>query len=111
MPIGFHLDFTLTVAGAIRVVGASGSGLAVAFTSATNASVNPAVDTIAVGEGIKWVQTSGGHTVAPIPAGSFTGTNVALTPTGYTFVFTSAGTYHYECGIHGSSMTGTVVVQ
>jgi adhesin/invasin len=111
MPIGFHLDFTLTVSLPPKVVNASGAGLGTAFTSATNASSNPAVDTISVGEGIRWVQTSGGHTVASTGVPSFTGTNVQLTPTGYTFVFTAAGTYTYECGIHGASMTGTVVVQ
>ncbi len=111
MPIGFHLDFTLTVAATAKVVNASGAGAGVAFTSATNATVNPAIDTIAVGGAIKWVQTSGGHTVVSTGVPSFTGTNTQLTPAGYTFVFNTAGTYTYECGIHGASMTGTVVVQ
>lgn len=111
MPIGFHLDFTLTVSPPPKVVNASGAGLGTAFTSATNGTSNPAVDTIAVGEGIKWVQTSGGHTVVSTGVPSFTGTNTQLTPAGYTFVFNTAGTYTYECGIHGANMTGTVVVQ
>lgn len=106
-----QLDFSLTVAPPPKVVNAIGTGVAVAFTSNTNASSNPAVDTIAVGEAIQWVQVTGGHTVHPTGVPTFTGTNVQLTPTGYTYVFTTAGTYSYDCGIHGASMTGVVVVQ
>jgi plastocyanin len=106
-----HLDFTLTVAPPAKVVNASGSGLNVAFTSFTNATSNPAIDTIPVGGAIKWVQINGPHSVASTGVPSFTNSPGQLTPTGYTFVFTVAGTYQYECGVHGSSMTGTVVVQ
>ena len=106
-----QLDFTLTVAPPPKVVDAIGAGLTVSFTSVANATSNPAIDTIAVGGSIQWVQVSGGHTVHSTGTPSFTGTNVQLTPTGYTVVFGTAGTYQYECGIHGASMTGTIVVQ
>ncbi len=29
----------------------------------------------------------------------------------YSFTFTTAGTYTYDCAVHGASMTGTVVVR
>jgi plastocyanin len=29
----------------------------------------------------------------------------------YQFQFNTAGTYHYECGIHGAAMSGRVVVR
>lgn len=109
--IGTQLNFSLTVTPAARVVNASGAGAGVAFTSVTNGTVNPAVDTIPVGGAIKWVQVTGGHTVLSTGAPSFVGTNVQLTPTGFTVVFNTVGAYQYECGIHGPSMTGTVVVQ
>ena len=86
-----------------------------AFVSAVNGTVNPAVDTIPIHGTIRWVggsnTHSGAHTVRSTGVPSFTGTNTVLTPTGYTVVFNTAGTYTYECGIHGAAMTGTIVVQ
>lgn len=29
----------------------------------------------------------------------------------YSVTFPTAGTYHYDCAVHGAAMTGTVVVQ
>jgi len=29
----------------------------------------------------------------------------------YSLTFTSPGTYQYDCAVHGSAMTGTVVVR
>jgi plastocyanin len=29
----------------------------------------------------------------------------------YSFTFTTPGTYHYDCAVHGVAMTGTIVVQ
>lgn len=29
----------------------------------------------------------------------------------YQYTFSNPGTYHYECGIHGPRMSGTIVVQ
>jgi plastocyanin len=79
------------------------------FTSASNSSSNPAVDTIPQGAAMRWVQGSGTHSVLPV-GGTFTGSGI-LTSTGYTFIFNTPGTYQYQCGFHGASMTGTVVVQ
>lgn len=104
------LDFSLTVTPAPKLVTASGVGINVFFTSNTNATANPAVDTIPVGGAMKWVSATGSHSVISSGAPSFPPSG-ALTASGYTFVFTTAGTYQYECGVHGTSMTGTVVVQ
>jgi plastocyanin len=60
---------------------------------------------------MKWVQVNGTHSVASTGNPSFTNSPGQLTPTGYTHVFNSAGTYTYECGVHGAAMTGIVVVQ
>jgi adhesin/invasin len=103
------VDFNLSVASAIKVVSANGAGAGVNFTSVSNTSTNPAIDTIPVGAAIRWVQGSGTHSVQSVGA-TFTGSGT-LNPTGYTLIFNTPGTYHYDCGFHGASMTGTVVVQ
>ena len=120
-------DTSATVAVAVTVTGGvfnkvvyalshpSGFGNGLLFESAANGTANPAVDTIPIHGMIRWVEGSVAHplahTVRSTGVPSFTGTNTALTSTGYTVVFNTAGTYTYECGIHGSRMTGTVVVR
>ncbi len=89
------------------------------FTSTANATTNPAIDTIAVGDTVSWVWTNTGstsHSIESDPAvvtdPSFTS---SATKTGngkvYTIVFTAAGEYEYDCAVHGSAMTGKIVVQ
>jgi adhesin/invasin len=107
---GTNLDFSLTVAPQPVIVNASGAGANVHFTSATNGTTNPAVDTIPTGGSIKWLNVSGAHTVASTGSPTFVSSG-AIGGAGYTVVFSTAGTYTYECGIHGASMTGRIVVQ
>ena len=91
----------------------------ISFTSTTNATTDPAVDTIAVGDTVSWVWTNTGstpHSVESDPpnvgdpsfASSPTKTGNGKT---YTVVFTAAGEYEYDCSVHGNLMTGTIVVQ
>jgi len=85
------------------------------FQSGHNGTQNPAQDTVAVGQMVTWTWTNTGstsHSVQSISSPSFTSSNV-LTGNGqtYTFTFTQPGTYHYQCAVHGSLMTGVVVVQ
>jgi plastocyanin len=75
---------------------------------------NPAQDTVPVGQAVTWTWTNTGgtpHSVRSKTAG-FTGSGT-LTGNGmtYTFTFTTPGTYLYDCAVHGSAMTGTIVVQ
>ena len=84
------------------------------FQSAHNNS-RPAVDTVAVGQTVTWTWTSTGstpHSVESEGTPSFTSSDVK-TGNGmtYTMTFTAPGTYHYDCAVHGSMMSGTVVVQ
>jgi plastocyanin len=91
----------------------------IAFTSTTNATTNPAVDTIAVGDTVSWVWTGTGGTSHSVESDPPTGADPSFTSsptkTGngkvYTFVFTVAGEYEYDCAVHGSAMTGRIVVQ
>ena len=85
------------------------------FKSGHNGTQNPAVDTVAAGTTVTWTWTSTGgtaHSVHSEVAPTFTSSNI-LTGNGqtYTFTFTTPGTYQYDCAVHGTAMTGTIVVQ
>jgi plastocyanin len=85
------------------------------FRSGHNSTQNPAIDTVAAGTTVTWTWTNTGaesHSVRSEEAPSFTSSDI-LTGNGmtYTFTFTSPGTYHYDCAVHGDDMTGTIVVQ
>jgi len=79
------------------------------FRSARNNTQNPAVDTIPVNGTMLWVHSSGTHSVLSTGSPSFTSESGTLGS--YAVTFTVAGTYTYECGIHGPLMTGRIVVQ
>jgi plastocyanin len=83
------------------------------FSSAHNTTVNPAVDTVAVGGTVtwNWVNTMGTqHSVQSTGSPSFTSSGVQATGS-YQFTFNTAGTYSYDCAVHGTAMTGRVVVR
>lgn len=81
------------------------------FRSQRNSTQNEAVDTIAVGGTVTWEGTGGSHTVQSQGAPSFPSSGTFGLSGTYSFTFPSAGTYAYDCAIHGSSMTGRVVVR
>ena len=83
------------------------------FRSAHNGSQNPAVDTIAAGSGITWRWNAAGtHSVRSTGAPSFTNSGVlSAANASYSLTFNTPGTYSYDCSVHGSAMTGRVVVQ
>jgi plastocyanin len=83
--------------------------------SAHNGSVNPAVDTVAVGKSVTWTWTNTGsvpHGIQSLGSPSFA-TGSVLTGDGSTYrvTFTTPGTYQYDCLIHGTMMPGTIVVR
>jgi plastocyanin len=80
------------------------------FSSQRNLSNNPAVDTIAVGGVVTWQGQGGNHTAQSQGSPSFTSSGTLGTGT-YLFTFAVAGTYQYDCAIHGSIMTGRIVVR
>jgi plastocyanin len=92
-----------------------GNNGAITFSSAHNGTANPAVDTVAVGGTVTWtwtntqgiahsVQSQGSTTFASSPITSGNGQTYAVT-------FATAGTYQYDCAVHGAAMTGTIVVR
>jgi plastocyanin len=85
------------------------------FKSGNNGTQNPAIDTVAAGTTVTWTWTNTGdtpHSVQSQGSPSFTS---SATETGdgktYTFAFMTPGTYQYDCLVHGSAMTGRIVVQ
>ena len=85
------------------------------FKSARNATTNPAVDTLAVNGMATWTWTNTGttsHSVLSTGSPSFTSSAVsAVDGMSYSFTFPQAGTYTYECAVHGTQMTGRIVVK
>lgn len=93
-------------------VGAVTVGPGIQFVSAHDGSQNPAVNTVPVGGTVTWTWARGSiqHSVQSTGATSFTGSPIMSQGT-YSVQFNTAGTYHYVCGVHGSAMSGTVIVQ
>jgi plastocyanin len=85
------------------------------FKSGHNGTQNPAQDTVAAGQTVTWTWTSTGsesHSVLSQGSPSFPSSAI-LTGNGMTYsaTFDTPGTYHYECAVHGSAMSGNIVVQ
>jgi len=85
------------------------------FRSNHNATVNPAVDTVAVGGTVTWTWVNTNttpHSVMSTGSPSFT-SSALLTGNGqsYNFTFGTAGTYQYTCAEHPGQMTGRIVVR
>lgn len=82
------------------------------FVSDRNGTENPAVDTVAVGGTVTWNWIFGQHSVRSQGTPSFTSSAIKLgNGESHSFTFTTAGTYNYDCAVHGSQMTGRIVVQ
>jgi plastocyanin len=51
------------------------------------------------------------HSVQSTGSPSFTSSGILTGPgSTYQFTFTAPGTYQYDCAVHGTMMTGTIVV-
>jgi plastocyanin len=104
-PATFHATIATAAATAAVQVGDT------FFKSGHNATQNPAVDTIGVGGTVTWTWVGTlPHSVESTGATSFT-TSTILTSCTYQFTFAAAGTYTYDCGVHGASMTARIVVR
>jgi plastocyanin len=102
-----NVDFNLAVTPTPVRIGAGD----IFYLSIKNGTSNPAVDTAKVGTPVIWTASGGSHLVRSQGTPSFqTALDNISTGQSYTITFTSPGTYQYDCGVHGSQMTGRVVV-
>ena len=91
--------------------GAVNVGTGIQFVSSHNATTNPAVDTITAGSAMTWTWSGNlPHSVRSTGTPAFTSSGVLTGAGSYSVTFTTAGTYKYDCGVHGAAMTGTIVV-
>ena len=76
---------------------------------------SPTPDTVAVGSKVVWTWTNTGtvnHSVQSTGSPSFASSTVQSgNGTTYSVTFPTAGTYTYNCAVHGASMAGTIVVK
>jgi len=92
-------DMAITSAGVVTV----GAGAANAFT--------PSTVTIQAGQSVTWNWVSGFHSVVSDSMPKAWADSPAQASGQFTVMFATAGTYPYHCGIHGTLMSGTIVVQ
>ncbi len=93
-------------------VGAVTVGSGIQFMSSHNGSRNPAVDTIPVGGTVTWTWTGSlPHSVESMGSSTFSSSDIKTGSGSYAIKFTAPGTYQYDCAVHGTAMTGTIVVQ
>jgi len=94
---------------------AVGTNGRIVFTSTHNGTVNPAVDTVAVGSTVTWTWTNNqgvSHSVQSQGATAFTSSPiVSANGQTYAVTFATPGTYQYDCAVHGAAMSGTIVVR
>jgi plastocyanin len=103
------VDFALTVT-PVPLTATVNTGGQIRYRSDRNATVNPAVDTIAVGGTVTWSGLGvGTHLVQSTGTPSFTTQTVGAAS--YQLTFLAAGSYTYDCSVHGPAMTGRVVVR
>lgn len=89
-----------------------------------NNSFNPATLTVAAGTTVKWTWATCSGSNDPYNGGTGqtcvdhsvtwddgTGTSATQSEGTYQRAFATAGTYKYHCVVHGTAMSGTVVVQ
>ena len=81
------------------------------FKSAHNGTSNPAIDTVAINGTVTWTWTgSMSHSVQSMGSPSFISSAIQGSGKTYQFQFTTPGTYQYDCAVHGTLMTGMIVV-
>ena len=75
-----------------------------------NTAFNPATRTVSVGTTVTWVnQDPFAHTTTS-NSGAWDSGSIASTGS-FQRTFATAGTFPYHCTIHGTPMSGTIVVQ
>ena len=82
----------------------------------TNFQFTPSALTVNVGDTVRWSNVSGTHnvngTTTTFPSNPMAFSNPTDGSGAWVFdvVFTIAGSYQYQCGVHGAGMPGTITV-
>ena len=75
-----------------------------------NMAFSPASKTVSLGTVVKWTNNDGySHTVTSNDGTTFNSGTVTAGGT-YSYTAAVAGTFAYHCTIHGTSMSGTLIV-
>ena len=82
------------------------------FQSVHNGSMDLAVDTVAAGGTVTWTWIEAGtHSVRFDDASLPESPTFVDSGSMFSMAFPAAGTFSYDCGVHGSVMAGTIVVK
>jgi plastocyanin len=113
---GSPLSFNATASTALPIPTTAAVNVGnIFFLSVRNGTSNPAVDTVAVGGTVTWTWTNTALVSHSVQSTGSPGFTSSATQVGngmkYSFTFTAAGTYQYDCAVHGPLMTGRVVVR
>ena len=85
----------------------------------TNNAFSPGEKTVTTGTTVTWAWSScsggGGYDYETCVAHSVSFADGTSSPTqekgSYNRTFTAAGSYRYQCAVHGATMSGTIIVQ
>jgi plastocyanin len=73
---------------------------------------SPASATIAAGDSVTWVWSGSSHSVTEgTPGGAHAFDSGVKSSGKFGHRFNTAGTVHYFCTVHGSAMSGTIIVK
>ncbi|HEX4560582.1 MAG TPA: plastocyanin/azurin family copper-binding protein [Gemmatimonadales bacterium] len=114
LPMILAVAAALTFAACSSSTGPGGTGGRSTSVTVSNDFYSITPDTVASGAQITWTWTnaSNSHSVNWDSGPEALPANSAVMTTGtYHATLTTAGTYRYHCVIHGSAMSGVIVIQ
>ncbi|MGH7637979.1 MAG: cupredoxin domain-containing protein [Gemmatimonadaceae bacterium] len=71
---------------------------------------NPATTNVTPGTTVTWSWAQGNYVSHSVTFADGTGSSAAQTTGTHSRTFATAGTYNYQCSVHGAAMAGSVVV-
>lgn len=93
-------------------IAVGGPAGAIQYRSTQNQTINPAIDSLAVGGTATWSWAGGLHGVQSIGVKTFTSSDTSSAALHeYTFTFLESGDYNYQCSVHGAAMSGKIIVR
>jgi plastocyanin len=110
--LGLAIALLVAGLGTNMLVGAATRSVDVQDNSFVDGVSGNSTTTIAVGDIVQWTWTgSNPHTVDNNGGSESFSSGAPQTSGSFSHTFNTAGTYNYICGVHGSAMQGTIIVQ